>query len=89
MKADQIVRVATKYEDLLANNNIIAEKQDLSSSRLTSTQRLSHSKWMCKEIQVFVDNGRTDKAERWICFVQGVLWCEGLRPIDDMRNDNR
>ncbi len=89
MKADQIVRVTIKYEDLLANKNVIAERQDMSSTRITSAQRLSHSLWMCKEIRFLVENGHIDKAERWICFVQGVLWCEGLRSINEMRDDNR
>jgi hypothetical protein len=89
MKTDQIVRVATKYDDLLADKNVIAERQDMSSSRSTSAQRLSHSRWMCKEITLLVENGHIDKAERWVCFVQGVLWCEGLRSINEMRDDNR
>jgi hypothetical protein len=91
MKANQIIQVALRYEYSLAKKNVIAERQDMSSTQVTSAQRLSHIKWMCKEIQVWLKNDHfeVDKAERWICFVQGVLWCEGLRSIDNMRDDNR
>jgi len=30
-----------------------------------------------------------EKAVRWLCFVQGILWVSGKSSIDSMREDNR
>jgi len=47
---------------------------------------MGHGMWMCEQIMEMDDR---DKAMRWLCFIQGILWCSGLRTIDEMRNDNR
>lgn len=53
---------------------------------LERDERLEHCRWMCEQISEMVDE---DTMMRWICFVQGVLWCYGLREISEMREDNR
>jgi hypothetical protein len=44
---------------------------------------------MCGEIEAFVNEGRTDKAMRWLGFVQGVLWMAGVYSLHEMQNHNR
>jgi hypothetical protein len=48
-----------------------------------------HATWMCDQIEIFVSENRLDKANRWIGFIQGILWVTGRATIDQMREDNR
>lgn len=50
----------------------------------------AHAHWMCLEIPGLLetDNGFA-KANRWLGFIQGVLWTSGVFTIEDMRDDNR
>lgn len=36
----------------------------------------------------FVIHGRTEKAFRWLGFMQGVLWMSGYYTIDEMKQHN-
>lgn len=60
----------------------------------TSEGRLAHALWMCGRIegmltQEVVLDADVEKANRWLGFVQGVLWCEGILTIQEMRDHNR
>ena len=59
---------------------------------------LQHTKWMCYEVEKMVDElelisecVRKDysKINRWLGFIQGVLYCDGVYTIDEMREHNR
>jgi hypothetical protein len=49
---------------------------------LQTGARLAHAKWMLSQMWTFTD---VEKLNRWIGFVQGVLWAEGRATIDDLR----
>jgi len=51
--------------------------------------RIRHLITMCEKIPTIVDEGRLEKAHRWLGFVQGCLWVFGLKLIDEMKEDNR
>lgn len=51
-------------------------------------ERREHALWMCAEGQRLIDEGRIEKAMRWLGFVQGVMWCELSVSIDDMKAIN-
>lgn len=46
---------------------------------------LQHCAWMVEEMLNPIDNEDIGKINRWIGFVQGVLWKEGIYTIDQMR----
>lgn len=48
-----------------------------------------HVMWMCQKVLDHIEDGKLDKANRWLGFIQGYLWCENIRTIHDMRGDNR
>lgn len=50
---------------------------------------LRHVLGMCAKVRGFLDEGRWDKANRWLGFIQGVLWVEEVFEIEDMKNHNR
>jgi hypothetical protein len=49
----------------------------------------AHLKYVCVEAQRFVDEGRIEKAMRWLGFLQGVLWESGEFSLDDLKNHSR
>lgn len=77
MTADKVVEVCKLYNNRLrhleAPNSRIAHVRD---RMLPLT---------CE----FAQAGRIEKAFRWLGFVQGVLWCEGIYSIDQMKEHNR
>jgi hypothetical protein len=69
---------------------------DLAQAR---QQHLSHAAWMlgamrtllCTESDggVYVEDAALEKANRWLGFVQGVLWTTFMYTIDEMREHVR
>ena len=51
--------------------------------------RLQHLCWMCHMAEQHAEEGHWEKANRWLGFIQGALWCEGFFTIDEMRAHNR
>lgn len=84
MTSQQIKDVADKYiveldkEGFKAVHNLAG-----------NISELGHAAWMCSQIKIFVDEGDLDKANRWLGFVQGVLWTQGFYSIFEMRDHNR
>lgn len=54
----------------------------------TDYQRRAHLRWMCGAGKALVDEGRIEKAMRWLGFVQGALWGMGLVSIGEMKRVN-
>jgi hypothetical protein len=54
-----------------------------------SPNELAHLRFMCIEAQQFIDEGRIEKAMRWLGFLQGVLWARGFYSLDDLKNHSR
>lgn len=50
---------------------------------------LEHCHHMLDEMETFVTDHRMDKVFRWLGFVQGVLWLNGLYALEDLKNHNR
>jgi hypothetical protein len=48
---------------------------------------LWHVYWMLGQMKGMVED--SEKFARWLGFVQGVLWMEGLYSIDELREHNR
>jgi len=48
-----------------------------------------HIMYMLWMIPQFIKEGRKEKANRWLGFVQGVLWANDVYEIEDMKEHNR
>lgn len=46
---------------------------------------MGHAMWMCQAALDFVKEGQVEKANLWLGFVQGLLFCVGHYTIDEMR----
>jgi len=93
MTPDQIQSALDKYEEKLADYNAV--RADTSKSHPSPAGARQHLNWMIPQIRSFVAEGSLAKAERWLCFIQGVAWSFGWSEftsgpsIDDFRDDNR
>lgn len=49
---------------------------------------LSHSRWMCQEIELYLSGGDVslDKPNRWIGFIQGILFLTNKFSIKDFKD---
>ena len=61
---------------------------DFSGLSASVTDVFSHAVYMCEEASKFVDEGRIEKAMRWLGFIQGVLWSYGVRSLTDLKQDS-
>lgn len=48
-----------------------------------------HITWMLGRTVELMNEGRREKAMRWLGFVQGYLWANGLAGVDEMKDWNR
>ena len=51
--------------------------------------QVEHALWMCDEVRIFIDTGRTAKAMRWMGFIQAVMWCSGYYTIEELKVMNK
>jgi hypothetical protein len=53
-------------------------------------EKIEYLKWMLEnlpqESEISLNDGKRD---RWIGFIQGVLWCLNINNIDELRNETR
>lgn len=86
MTPAKIIKVIDRYTDMLIQCDILPVRNiDESADRIV---QLKHIGWMCLQIADMVEQGKVEKAMRWLGFVQGVLWSTDFRTVDDLRRDN-
>jgi hypothetical protein len=71
-----------------AKGPVVPIRANLADAGPPQVTSLAHILWMCDEIDRFVDEGRHEKANRWIGFAQGALWIIGAASIDESRQIN-
>jgi len=76
MTADQARQLAQIYINHLTARKVPA---------LQEGGQLAHAHWMCLEVLRI----EPEKVNRWLGFIQGVLWCEGEFTIDQLRDQTR
>lgn len=87
MTDGQVLSAATACRALLAPGPV-AQDRGLVKQRVAYT-RAAHLRYMCDSIPALVAVGDREKAMRWIGFIQGCLWSEGLASIEDLRKMNQ
>jgi len=80
--------MADTYINLLASAGIKSQQIVSHHHVPVKYYRLRHIMWMCEQAKEFAKSGNIAKAQRWLGFVQGVLWSHEIRSIDDLRSDN-
>ena len=90
MTSDKIKEVIGLYQKTLERLKVPKTRAPLETIAPEDTMgRLAHCHQMLDKMQEFLDQGRVDKAFRWLGFVQGVLWSNYIFTIEEMANHNR
>jgi hypothetical protein len=84
MKVEQVKTVCEKYNQLLVERG---EKECYRNNENPGS--LSHIRWMLLEIPKMLDDGKYEKAHRWLGFVQGTLWAKEISTVEELKDDNR
>ena len=88
----QIIAALRKYDELLEATDVEASRWNTAITPLSRKDVLAHCRWMIPEAIRYAatqHESEVAKAMRWLCFIQGCLFTEGIMTIDEMREDNR
>jgi len=91
MTPEQIRTAIAQYRQILLAQDIEPEcyPSDDLMSMTDKSKVLPHCLWMIGEIPAMLAQGDTNKAEHWLCFIQGCLWMNGMYSITNLRDHNR
>lgn len=89
MTSEKILEVARTYQEFFERNSI--KKVDYPHDEILQSLNvgLEHCHGMIEKIVEFIHQGRREKAMRWVCFIQGYLWSQGIYTLTDFMNHNR
>ena len=94
MTFTQIKTILALYDTVLAKL-VIDTKEDFFVT--ATVDNLNHCRWMCEKItemmyaidnESIVDLEKTEKVHRWLGFIQGVLFSNGVFTISEMKEHN-
>lgn len=92
MNSEKLIEVFRGYRCKLSEDAIQACQigdYRAEASAFGAKETLGHISWMCEEAISLVNQGRLEKAFRWLGFIQGVLWMSGINSIDDLKEHSR
>ena len=87
MTNEKILEVMDFYESELTT--LRADLHGSPYAMTISDSTISHCLDMLPRMEQFLTDGRKEKVCRWLGFIQGVLWAEGIFSIDELREHNR
>lgn len=86
MSPEKVREAVSKYQVILGNKYGTRAERNMESTELR--ERLNHLDWMSEQIYSFLNEGRLDKAFRWLGFMQGAFWALGIQTIEESKKDN-
>lgn len=92
MTNEQILSAIEEYRTCFVNLCIEAETHphDIKLSQHNNINAdIKHCATMLDKMVDFVNEGKIEKAFRWLGFIQGVLWSRGLYTLDQLKEHNR
>jgi len=89
MTVSKIREVLAIYRKKFEELDIPKRQSTHDSLPNSNDEFLSHCYGMLDEMEVFLQEGRLDKAFRWLGFIQGCLWRSGVYSVEEMKNHNR
>lgn len=92
MQKEKMIEVFEGYQELFADKGIKAHQcpdYDKLASKLGEQAVLGHLAYMAETAIGFVQEGRIEKANRWLGFIQGVLFASNNFAINSLCKHNR
>jgi hypothetical protein len=84
MDKNQIVELVEKYEKVFKITGIHPEEIDHNLQMPGIHQATCNAAWMLKRVKEYADSD-LEKANRWLRFVQHVMWIAGYFNLEDMK----
>lgn len=78
-----------KDEKIIEVCNIYKDKLDHYFGEAYIPDTYKHLMWMLWQIPHFIKEGRKEKVNRWLGFVQGALWANEIYTIEEMKEHNK
>ena len=89
MTKNQILKVLLEYEKLIGEKVYGVEQFSCRDRHPKWHEALRHIRWMINQIRIFLDENQELKTQRWLGFIQGVIWAHDLYSIEELREHNR
>lgn len=89
MKSQQIIDLMDSYELKLGMPAVELIGQNQKYYELSSLDVLKNAQYMAGRIKQLTGSGDLEKANRWLGFLQGIMWTQNIYTINEMRNQNR
>lgn len=88
MEKERVRRVLEYYRYVLVQKGATGKNYPHSDLISTEQAALDHCLNMIDKVLVFIQEDRMDKVFRWLGFLQGVLWMQGVFTLEDVKNHN-
>lgn len=89
MTADKIREVVGKYKRILKHLHMPIRKfSNYDLFTRDSSRILGHVHYMLYELDNLLNENRMEKSFRWLGFIQGCLFCLGLRSLNGLMDDS-
>ena len=89
MTSEQVKRAIQKYREQFEALGI--RPQGFPHEKLVDSPAvtLQHCYGMLNQMEEFLVEGNMEKVFRWLGFIQGCLWIQGVYSLDSLKEDNR
>jgi len=90
MTGEKIIELGVFYHTQLYEMGITGSRQaNRHKKPLPKEEGLSHARWMSLRMIELVDQGRIEKAFRWLGHIQGLLVAYGVYSINEVKEHSR
>ena len=89
MTPEKTLEAIETYRRLFAERNVGKINYSHDSLLDGEIHGLEHCHGMLDKMVGFVHDGKMEKAFRWLGFIQGVLWANGIFSLSDLKDHNR
>lgn len=89
MNRERLINVLAIYEHKFELLKVLPERRPNGDINQPHEERLSHVAWMVEEAKKLANQGKIEKANRWLGFIQGFLWAKKFFTIEELKDHNR
>lgn len=81
----KVLELIDLYGSMLDSRGIEPIAYDLDAGSPEASEALSHCRWMLERMELMARGNETHKLDRWLGFIQGVMWMCGHYTVNELR----
>lgn len=89
MTDEQVLQALDLYEQVLKERGAEPIEVPHNYCPASPKEALNHALSMIAPMHQFLVDGKREELMRWLGFLQGILWSEGIFTLDELKNHNR